>query len=291
MKLFFVRCIIWLAVGLALACFGLHSIRADNTRDISHEAAKLNQRGLDHLRRKEYDQAIASFREALQVQAEYPDALDNLGKALEATGKDAEAIAEFDKAIKIAPDNAAAHADKGMALFHEGKYEEAAASYRLAIEHHKDFSEAQNGLGASLLHLGKNDEAIAAFRSSVTSNPQNADALGNLGAALLSENKSGGSAAVSAQGSFATPGFAGCARELRCSPRSTGQTQEALAAYHQLTSKHPEQPAPWAHAPKHRCTEERNAQSNTPSRSGSCRPSSQTSRVSGNIVLRQCDGH
>jgi len=189
MKLFFVRCIIWLAVGLALACFGLHSIRADNTRDISHEAAKLNQRGLDHLRRKEYDQAIASFREALQVQAEYPDALDNLGKALEATGKDAEAIAEFDKAIKIAPDNAAAHADKGMALFHEGKYEEAAASYRLAIEHHKDFSEAQNGLGASLLHLGKNDEAIAAFRSSVTSNPQNADALGNLGAALLSENK------------------------------------------------------------------------------------------------------
>ena len=40
--------------------------------------------------KKEYEQAIASFREALKIQPEYPDALDNLGKALEATGKDAE---------------------------------------------------------------------------------------------------------------------------------------------------------------------------------------------------------
>ena len=135
---------------------------ADNGPGISHEAAKLNQRGLDHLHKKEYEQAIASFREALKIQPEYPDAFDNLGKALESTGKDAEAIADFDKAIKIAPEKAAVYADKGLALFHEGKYEDAAASYRQAIEHHKDFSEAQNGLGASLLHLGKNDEAIAA---------------------------------------------------------------------------------------------------------------------------------
>ena len=151
--------------ALTLASFGIHFFYADNGSEISQQAMKLNQRGVSHLHKKEYDQAIARFREALQIQPEYPDALDNLGKALDATGKDAEAIAEFDKAIKIAPSNAAAYADRGMALFHEGKYEEAAASYRQAIEHHKDFSEAQNGLAASLLHLGKNDEAIAAFRS------------------------------------------------------------------------------------------------------------------------------
>ncbi len=41
---------------------------------ISHEAAKLNQRGLDHLDKKDYHQAIASFREALQIQPEYAEA-------------------------------------------------------------------------------------------------------------------------------------------------------------------------------------------------------------------------
>ena len=161
--------------------FAPTNIAARTETPVSPEAAKLNHRGLEHLNKKEYEQAVASFREALQIQPEYPEALDNLGKALEATGKDAEAITDFDKAIQIAPQNAAAYADKGLALFHEAKYEESAAAYRQAIEHHKNFSEAQNGLGAALLHLNKTDEAIAAFHSAVTINPKNADALGNLG--------------------------------------------------------------------------------------------------------------
>ena len=158
MKLPITRSALSLALALAYALLGAAFTRANNGPEISHEAAKLNQRGLDHLHKKEYDQAITSFREALKIQPEFPDALDNLGKALEATGKDADAIAAFDKAIKIAPEKAAVYADKGMALFHEGKYEDAAAAYRQALEHHKDFSEAQNGLGAALLHLGKNED-------------------------------------------------------------------------------------------------------------------------------------
>ena len=120
---------------MALLLFsGLLFPCTDDGQGVPHEATKLNQRGLDHLHKKEYDQAIASFREALQTHPEYRDALDNLGKALDATGKDSEALAEFDEAIKIAPGNAAAYADKGLALYNEGKYEQAAASYRQAIE-------------------------------------------------------------------------------------------------------------------------------------------------------------
>lgn len=135
----------YVAVTVALASFDFPSLGADNSRQISEQAAKLNQRGIDYLHRKQYDQAIAIFREALQIQPEYADALDNLGKALEAADKGGEAIAQFDKAISIAPEKAAAYADKGQALFHAGKYEEAVASYRQAIEHHANFSEAQNG--------------------------------------------------------------------------------------------------------------------------------------------------
>ena len=133
-----------LRVALALASCAFLFLGTLSWSQVPQEAVKLNQRGLDELRKKEYDRAIATFREALQIQPEYVEALDNLGQALEATGQDAEAIADFDKAIKIAPENALAYANKGLALFHQGKYEEAAASYRQAIEHHKDFSEAQN---------------------------------------------------------------------------------------------------------------------------------------------------
>src|SRR5215471_18954444 len=114
-------CTTSLAVALVLWS-GLLFPHTDNGQGVPHEATKLNQRGLYHLHKKEYDQAIASFREALQIHAEYPDALDNLGKALDAAGKDSEAMAEFEKVIKIAPENAAAYADKGLALYNQGKY-------------------------------------------------------------------------------------------------------------------------------------------------------------------------
>jgi tetratricopeptide (TPR) repeat protein len=71
------------------------------------------------------------FHPSSPISARFPD---NLGKALDASGKDSEAVADFDKAIKLAPQNAAIHADRGLALFHEAKYEDSAAAYRQALE-------------------------------------------------------------------------------------------------------------------------------------------------------------
>jgi len=75
MRSLLVRCTTSLAAALTLASFGIHFLYADDGPEISQQAMKLNQRGLSHLHKKEYDQGIASFREALQSQPEYPDAL------------------------------------------------------------------------------------------------------------------------------------------------------------------------------------------------------------------------
>ncbi len=191
MKNWILRCGVLL---LALSSGGTARISvilaaAQSANAAAGDAVKLNERGLAHLKKKEYDAAIKLFREALQSQPDYAEALDNLGKALDATGKDEEAIGDFDRALKLAPEQAVIHSNKGLALYHEGKFADAAASFREAIAIHDDFPEAYNGLGASLMGLGKTDEAIAAFRKSIQQNPKNADALNNLGTALLTERK------------------------------------------------------------------------------------------------------
>lgn len=73
----------------------LLSIVAWSQPPFNDKAIELNQRGVAHLSKKEYDAAIKFFREALEVKPTYPDALDNLGKALEAEGKDAEATSDL----------------------------------------------------------------------------------------------------------------------------------------------------------------------------------------------------
>src|SRR5580700_12018134 len=111
-------------MALAVGICGAAKSGAETSAQNSPEAAKLNQRGVEHLQKKDYDAAIANFREALQQQPEFPEALDNLGKALDATGKDDEALSDFDKALKLAPQDATVHCDKGLALLHEKKFEE-----------------------------------------------------------------------------------------------------------------------------------------------------------------------
>ncbi|HTP69191.1 MAG TPA: tetratricopeptide repeat protein, partial [Dongiaceae bacterium] len=56
------------------AVCALLSLPAMSSSTASPEAAKLNHQGLEHLQKKQYDQAIVLFRQALQLQPEFPEA-------------------------------------------------------------------------------------------------------------------------------------------------------------------------------------------------------------------------
>src|SRR5690348_15800942 len=64
---------------------------------LAKSVGQLNNRGLDHFKNKQYEEAIRLFRRALDIQPDSPDVLNNLGRALDAVGKDSEAIDDFDK--------------------------------------------------------------------------------------------------------------------------------------------------------------------------------------------------
>ncbi|KAM3094720.1 tetratricopeptide repeat protein [Phormidesmis sp. 146-35] len=90
------------------------------------------------------------------------------GKAFYFEGRFEEAIASYDKAIQIEPDNAKAWFSRGAALAKLQKIEEAIAAYEKATQIKSDFSEAWFGKGVAFTKLQRNGEAITAYEKATS---------------------------------------------------------------------------------------------------------------------------
>jgi len=80
-----------------------------------------------------YDEAIAEFKKAIEIDPEFAEGYTNLGSAYAAKGMFDEAIAEFKKAIEINPNDAMAHNNLGGAYCRKGMYDEAVAEYERTL--------------------------------------------------------------------------------------------------------------------------------------------------------------
>jgi tetratricopeptide (TPR) repeat protein len=80
------------------------------------------------------DEAIACYRNAIALDAENVESLNNLGLTLQQQGKSDEAVACYRKAIGLNPGYAVAHFNLGDALKKMGSEEEAMASYQRSLE-------------------------------------------------------------------------------------------------------------------------------------------------------------
>ncbi|NJM74088.1 MAG: tetratricopeptide repeat protein [Scytonema sp. RU_4_4] len=119
----------------------------------------------------------------------YADVHTNLGLALSAQGKPDQAIASYRKALQIDPNHANAHNNLGNALSAQGKLEDAIASYRKALQIDPNFAGAHCALGFALSNQGKLDEAIAELEIAVHLEPTNALFRKNL--EIIRNNKKG----------------------------------------------------------------------------------------------------
>jgi tetratricopeptide (TPR) repeat protein len=90
------------------------------------------------------------------------------GKAFYFEGRFEEAIASYDKAIQIEPDNPKAWFSRGAALAKLQRIEEAIAAYENAIQIKSDFSEAWFGKGVAFVKLQQNEEAIIAYEKAIS---------------------------------------------------------------------------------------------------------------------------
>jgi tetratricopeptide (TPR) repeat protein len=132
----------------------------------------------------ELDEAVASYRRALEVKTDFVEAYNNLGNALKDQGKLDEALLCYRRALELKPDFAETHYNLGGAFKDQGKLDEAVACYRRALELKPDFAEAHNNLGVALKDQGELDEAVACYRRALELKPDDAGAYGNLGSTL-----------------------------------------------------------------------------------------------------------
>src|SRR5947207_1423148 len=90
--------------------------------------------GNTHFYAQRYDEALAAYQQALQLDPDYAKAYNNMGYVLNEIKRYEEALAAYEQAIRLNPNYAKAYNNKAIALEHLGRTTEAQQAYDKARE-------------------------------------------------------------------------------------------------------------------------------------------------------------
>jgi predicted membrane-bound spermidine synthase len=130
------------------------------------------------------DEAIAQFRQSLQLDPNSARTYWHLGAALASQGATRDAIEHLRRSVELDPANAQVHADLASLLVDARQFDAAIEHSRAALRLTPDSIEAHNSLGIALAVQGHLDEAIDHFQQALALNPNLADTKRNLTIAL-----------------------------------------------------------------------------------------------------------
>ncbi|MCC3475910.1 MAG: tetratricopeptide repeat protein [Microcoleus sp. PH2017_15_JOR_U_A] len=130
-----------------------------------------NNRGVVLTRMQRYPEAIASYEQATTIRPTYPDAWNNRGVVLLELQKYPEAIGCYEQAIQAKPDYADAWNNRGVAFSKMQEYEQAVISYNQALQVKKDYTDAWNNRGVALSKLQKYEAAIESYDNAAKIRP------------------------------------------------------------------------------------------------------------------------
>jgi len=124
----------------------------------SREKAMLH-RGMDRVRQKRYEEAVAVFDQLLAENDQLSDAWNNRGVALFALGRLEEALDSYDRCLSIDPENLDAMRNKAFLLRSSRRLEEALSLYDRVLEKSGDGYDLE-AAAAVLTGLGRLEEAL-----------------------------------------------------------------------------------------------------------------------------------
>ncbi|HTH76389.1 MAG TPA: tetratricopeptide repeat protein [Trinickia sp.] len=185
------------------------------------------------------DEAVAAYRRAVELKADYAEAHNNLGNALRETGDAGAALTSCARAIELRPGYAEAFNNLGNALKDLNELDAAIAAYGKAIEAKPTFAEAHLNLGVALQVKGHGDAALECLRETVKLAPQLAVAHDKLAGVLMHRGDING--AIEAYGRVAelTPESAQAHNTLGNALNGAGRVPEAVPCYERAIALDP----------------------------------------------------
>ena len=196
--------------------------------------------GQDFLGKKMYDEAIAAYQKAIEINPEYATAYSNLGLAYRKKGMNDEAIGAYEKAIELNPQYTDAHNELGIAYYNKKMYDEAIAAYQKAIEINPEYATAYSNLGLAYRKKGMNDEAIGAYEKAIELNPQYTNAHNQLGIAYYNKKMYDEAIAAYKKAIELNPEHTIAHYNLGLAYRKKGMNDEAIAAYQKAIELNPQ---------------------------------------------------
>lgn len=120
---------------------------------------------------KNFDAALAEYREALRLKPDYAAAHFGLGITFRDKGDLADAAAEFREVIRERPNDIGAHSALGLTLFRRGDFDGAIAEYREAARLNSQDAETHYLLASALDKKGDHEGAVAEYRETLRLKP------------------------------------------------------------------------------------------------------------------------
>ena len=165
------------------------TIWEDCVKKSPQKARPYNNLGVALADEGRYDEAIALYHKALQINPYYPNAYANLGFTLAKQGKIDEGITQFLKALQLKPEDHETLSNLGVALIMQERYAEAIQYLSEALEINPHFAKAHNNLGVALRRQNRFQEAMNHFRRAMQLDPDYAEAYNNLGVTLAAQGR------------------------------------------------------------------------------------------------------
>jgi tetratricopeptide (TPR) repeat protein len=138
-----------------------------------------------HLLRRDFGPALELYETLLQEVPDSPKLWNERGVVLHQAGRVDEALASYRRAVERDPKYALAHNNIGVALAHQGGADEAVEAFRAALQSQPTFAAARLNLALLLFHIRRLQLALEAYRQVLADDPRNASAWNGVGLVLV----------------------------------------------------------------------------------------------------------
>ena len=141
------------------------------------------------LDKREYPEAVAELRQALQLDPRYLEARLTLAIALTRVGRLDESVAEYQTILRVNPKSAETHNDLANTLLELGHVDDAIVHFEEAVALAPAYATGCYNLANTLAKHGRLPQAIEQYRKAIAIHPRFASAWANLSLTLAEAGK------------------------------------------------------------------------------------------------------